>query len=422
MIRIDGVRLLDPATGIDRVQTVWLQGGQRLEAEAHSPVDEVINGDGLWLVPALVDLCARLREPGQQQHGTLASEGHAARRHGILHLITPPDTRPVLESGALIPGLRQKALRDGGIHLHPLGAMTQGLAGAQPANMAALQKGGCIAVSNARHGFAGAHVLLSTLEYAATLDLPVFFYPEDPWLAQDGCVHDGFMASRQGLAGIPSVAETVALAKQLLLVRETGVTAHFGLLSCGDSVALLRAAQAQGLPVSASVAMHQLFLTDAEVDGFNALAHVRPPLRSDRDREQLRQGVADGVIAAICSHHEPLSASAKLAPFAETEAGISALDTFVPLGLQLVRDGVLTPLQWLARVVTGPAQVANIEAQRQAVGGWVLMDPARQWRLQADTMASMGKNTPFLGQTMTGCVLRLFDQAAQPATAPQRPS
>lgn len=408
MIRIDHVRCIDPASGEDRIQTVWLQDGQRVNAPASPAVTEVIDGQGQWLVPALVDLCARLREPGQQQHGTLASEGRAARAHGVLHVVIPPDTRPVLESGALLAGLRQKALQDGGIHLHIIGAMTQGLAGEQPANMAALQKGGCIAVSNGKNGFAGDHVLLSTLEYAATLGLTVFFYPEEKALAQDGCVHDGFMASRQGLTGIPEVAETVALAKQLLLVRETGVKAHFGLLSCGASVQLIRQARAEGLPVSASVAMHQLFLTDAEIDGFNALAHVRPPLRSAQDREQLRQGVAEGVIEAVCSHHEPLSDSAKLAPFAETEPGISALDTFVSLGLQLVRDGQLSPLQWLQRVVTGPAAIAGIEAQRQQAGGWVLIDPEQTWTVQADTLHSAGKNTPFLGKTLQGRVLRLF--------------
>lgn len=408
MIRIDNVRLIDPLTGTDNVQTVWLRNGQLVEGKPESPVDEVVNGQGQWLVPALVDLCARLREPGQQQHGTLASEGQAARANGILHVVIPPDTRPVLESGALFAGLRQKALQDGGIHLHLIGAMTQGLAGEQPANMAALQKGGCIAVSNGKNGFAGDHVLLSTLEYAATLGLTVFFYPEEKALAQDGCVHDGFMASRQGLTGIPEVAETVALAKQLLLVRETGVTAHFGLLSCGASVALMRQAQAEGLPVSASVAMHQLFLTDAEIDGFNALAHVRPPLRSADDRQLLRQAVAEGVIEVVCSHHEPLSGSAKLAPFAETEPGISALDTFVSLGLALVESGELTALEWLKRVVTGPAQVAGIEAMRQASGGWVLIDPEQPWQVSAAHMHSAGKNTPFLGQTLKGRVQRLF--------------
>jgi len=314
----------------------------------------------------------------------------------------------VLENGALLQGLRRKAYDDGGIHLHILGALTKGLAGQQPANLAGLKQGGCIAVSNARAGFADDDVLLRTLEYAGTLGLTVFFYPEEPSLAKDGCVHDGFIASRQGLVGIPEAAETVALAKQLLMVEATGVRAHFSQLSCGASVELIRIAKQRGLPVSADVAMHQLHLSDQWIDGFNVLAHVRPPLRSESDRQKLRQGVAEGVIDAICSHHEPLSGTAKLAPFADTVAGISGFDTFMALAVKLVSDGVLTPLQLAERIVHAPSRIAGIEAYRHATGGWVLIDPEQAWVVQADQLQSAGQNTPFYGQTLAGRVERLL--------------
>lgn len=408
MIEIKNVRVLDPIHQTDEVRTVWVENGKLLADAAGQDISQRIDGQGKWLMPALVDLCARLREPGQQQHGTLKTEGQAARAAGFLHVILPPDTKPVQDSGALLRGLREKAFNDGGIYLHIIGAQTKGLEGNQPANMASLKQGGCIAVSNVRAAFADDDVLLRTLEYAASLGLKVFFYPEEHSLAKDGYVHDGFTASRQGLTGIPAIAETVALAKQLLMVEATGVQAHFSLLSCGASVELIKAAKAKGLPVTADVAMHQLHLTDETIDGFNSLAHVRPPLRSEADRELLRQGVASGVIDAICSHHEPLSASAKLAPFAETEAGISNIDTFMALGAALVHQDLLTPLQLARRISQNPAQIAGIESQWQDIGGWVLVDPELEWVVSNDQFQSQGKNTPFLGAKVKGKTLQLF--------------
>lgn len=408
MIEIKNVRVLDPIHQTDEVRTVWVENGKLLADAAGQDISQRIDGQGKWLMPALVDLCARLREPGQQQHGTLKTEGQAARAAGFLHVVLPPDTKPVQDNGALLKGLREKALNDGGIYLHIIGAQTKGLEGKQPANMASLKQGGCIAVSNVRAAFADDDVLLRTLEYAASLGLKVFFYPEEHSLAKDGYVHDGFTASRQGLTGIPAIAETVALAKQLLMVEATGVQAHFSLLSCGASVELIKAAKAKGLPVTADVAMHQLHLTDETIDGFNALAHVRPPLRSEADRELLRQGVASGVIDAICSHHEPLSASAKLAPFAETEAGISNIDTFMALAAALVHQDLLTPLQLASRISQNPAKIAGIESQWQEIGGWVLVDPKLEWVVSNDQFQSQGKNTPFLGAKVKGKVEQLL--------------
>lgn len=408
MIEIKNVRVLDPIHQTDEVRTVWVENGKLLADAAGQDISQRIDGQGKWLMPALVDLCARLREPGQQQHGTLKTEGQAARAAGFLHVILPPDTKPVQDSGALLRGLREKAFNDGGIYLHIIGAQTKGLEGNQPANMASLKQGGCIAVSNVRAAFADDDVLLRTLEYAASLGLKVFFYPEEHSLAKDGYVHDGFTASRQGLTGIPAIAETVALAKQLLMVEATGVQAHFSLLSCGASVELIKAAKAKGLPVTADVAMHQLHLTDETIDGFNSLAHVRPPLRSEADRELLRQGVASGVIDAICSHHEPLSASAKLAPFAETEPGISNIDTFMALAAALVHQDLLTPLQLASRISQNPAKIAGIESQWQEIGGWVLVDPKLEWVVSNDQFQSQGKNTPFLGAKVKGKVEQLL--------------
>ena len=407
IVKIENVRVLDPVQQTDSVQTVYLQQGKLVAAS--DTVDVTLDGQGKWLMPTMVDLCARLREPGQQQHGTLKSEGKAARENGILHVFTPPDSKPIVQdNGALIHGLVEKAMLDGGIYLQVIGAQTQGLKGQQPANMAALKKGGCTAVSNANAPFANDDVVIRTLEYAAGLGLTVVFYAEEPQIAKDGCVHEGFIASRQGLPMIPALAETVAIAKYLLMIEATGVHAHFSLLSCGASVELIKIAKEKGLPVTADVAMHQLHLTDRLIDGFNALAHVRPPLRSDKDQERLRQGVKDGVIDAICTHHEPLSSSAKMAPFAETEPGFTAFDTYVSLGVQLVKEGLFTPLEWVEKVTLAPAKVANMQDRWVQEAGWVLVDPTLEWTLTKESILSQGKNTPLINQTLTGKVLQTF--------------
>lgn len=407
IVKIENVRVLDPINQTDQVQTVFIESGQLVAAT--TAVAETIDGQGKWLMPTMVDLCARLREPGQQQHGTLKSEGRAARENGILHVFTPPDSKPIVQdNGALIHGLVEKAQLDGGIYLEVIGAQTQGLKGQQPANMAGLKKGGCTAVSNANAPFADDDVVLRTLEYAAGLNMTVVFYAEEHQIAKDGCVHEGFIASRQGLPMIPAVAETIAIAKYLLMIEATGVKAHFGLLSCGASVDLIKIAKDKGLQVTCDVAMHQLHLTEQLIDGFNSLAHVRPPLRSENDKQLLRQGLKDGVIDAICTHHEPLSSSAKLAPFAETQPGMTAFDTYVPFGLQLIQEGLFEPLEWVTKVTLAAADVANMMQRWQAESGWVMLDPELEWILSKDTILSQGKNTPLLGQTLKGKVLQVF--------------
>ncbi len=414
---LQGVRVLNAHSQTDQLQHVLISDTGDLVAScpvgqtlAHADLASatVVNGEGKWLTPALVDMCARLREPGHQQHGSLASEGAAARNSGFYHVIMPPDTDPVLESGPLLQGLRDKARSDGGIYLHVLGALSEGLAGKKPANLAALKKGGAIAVSNANADFANHAVLYSLLQYAASYNLMVVFYPEDSALAQGGCVHDGHTATKLGLPAITPLAEIIALQSQLQLVEAVGVKAHFGQLSCAKSVALIAAAKARGAKVSADVALHQLLLNDTAIDGFNADCHVRPPLRDESDRLALLQGLQDGAIDAICSHHQPLTPSARHAPFADTKPGISSLDAFIPLSLQLVHSGLLSPLQWLATLTSAPQRITGLELACQQAGGYVLIDPQYSWVLSPDNMRSQGKNTPFMGMQLKGKVERVF--------------
>ncbi|HEX6592941.1 MAG TPA: dihydroorotase [Moraxellaceae bacterium] len=402
-VRIDNVRLIDPAAQHDAVTSVIVENGRLMTGSAGMSAAEVIDGQGLWLTPAFVDLCARLREPGNKAYGGVASETRAARAGGFLDVVVPPDTQPVLDSGALITQLLERAQEAGQARVHAIGALTKGLDGKALSNMARLVKAGCIGIGNARAPFANVQTAMHCLEYAATLGLTVFFSPEEPSLAR-GCAHDGFMAARLGLPGIPDTAETIALATQLLLVEQTGVKAHFGQLSCKGSVELIRIAKEKGLAVSADVAMHHLHLTDAAIDGFNSFAHVRPPLRREEDRDALREGVKSGIIDAICSDHQPLDASAKLAPFPSTEPGMSTLETVLPLGLQLVREGVFTETELLRALTQNPARTLGLEKP----SGWLLVDPQEKWTVATETLLSTGKNTPWLGQEVQGRVQRVF--------------
>ena len=381
---------------------------ESLSQTATAQLEKLTKDREIWILPPLVDLCARLREPGQQQHGTLESEGRAARANGFLHVVIPPDTTPILENGSLLKGLRERALEDGGIYLHILGALTAGLEGERPSNIAGLKKGGCIAVSNARRPFRNDLVLLRTLEYAATFGMKVFFYPDEPSLSGDGVAHEGYIASYHGLQGIPWIAETVALSTQLLMVEETGISAHFSQLSCKSSVELMRWAKNKKLPVTCDVAMHQLYLTDDNLEGFNSMAYVLPPLRSNTDQKALLRGLKDGTIDAICSHHEPLNATAKKAPFEESTPGISNFDTFMALACQLVRDEVLTLEQLVDKICLNPAKIAGITSQYENIGGAVVVDPNLEWQVTAETMQSSGKNTPFFNQQLQGRVVETF--------------
>lgn len=409
-ILLQGGRVIDVARRIDRIADVLIQNGTVLamgtEARTaeHDQVHDITN---CVVLPAFIDLCASLRE-GEKQHGTIASETKAAAKAGFAHVVLPPNAKLVIDSPATVAQIKEKAVKAGYATVYPLGALTKGLQGTQPANMHALTKAGCLAVTNARQAMHNDETLLCCLEYAASLNLTVFFYPEEPSLA-NGCAHDGFTAARLGLPSIRSVAETIALAKQLLLVEETGVRAHFSQLSCKGSVELMRIAKEKGLPVTADVAMHQLHLTDAAIDGFNSLAHVNPPLRSEADRMALCAGVQTGIIDAICSHHQPLNAAAKLAPFADTEAGISAIETVLPLGLKLVREGVLTEdVLWRALTVN-PAKILQIEAGDLSKGGGVVVvDTQKTWSIAPEHLVSQGHNTPFLGMTVQGQVRQLW--------------
>jgi dihydroorotase len=413
-VLIKNARLLDPAAGIDSVGCLGFRDG-RIDFRGVRPpkaqYEETIEARGLWLMPGVIDLCARMREPGQTGKATMRSESRAALAAGITAVCLPPDTRPVIDNTAVVARVNRIAKAAGGTYVYMLGALTRELEGQALSEMSALKQAGCVGVSNALAPVANTLIARRALEYASSLGITVHVVPLDAALANGGCAHEGAVATRLGLTSIPVAAEAVALRQWISLVEDTGARVHFGRLSSARGVALLESAQARGLPVTADVAAHQLFLSDADLEGFNAMAHVIPPLREAADRQALREAVAAGVIGAICSDHQPHEADAKINPFPLTEPGISALETLLPLGLQLVREGLLNPLQLAARLSAGPAAVLGLQRGSLATGApadLVLVDPAAAWRLEPAALLSRGRNTPFAGVAFTGRACRAW--------------
>ncbi|WP_255343044.1 dihydroorotase [Alcanivorax sp. DG881] len=317
-------RVIDPASGRDDVADLLIENGRltRIGASLDAPGADIVEADGHWVLPGLVDACVHLSLPGSGRTGDIASETRAAAAGGITHLAAQPDCGPV-DSTAVVRLIREQAGQAGFARIMPIAAMTQGLLGEQLAEMSTLARAGCIAVGNAGGKVANSLVLKRSLEYAATFDLPVMFRPQDSALSAGGCAHEGPVATRLGLPGIPAVAESVDLSRDLLLVEATGVRAHFQQISSRDSLRLLRAAKRRGLPVTADVSIQHLLLDESALEGFNSHCHVIPPLRSAADREALLEAVADGTIDAICSQHTPIGSSSKAAPFPATKPGMA---------------------------------------------------------------------------------------------------
>ncbi len=410
-ISIENGRLIDPANGVDGALDLHIAGGQ-VAAIGTAPdgfgADRRIDAAGLIVCPGLVDLRARLREPGEEHKGSIASETRAAAAAGVTTLCMPPDTDPVVDTAAVAELIHQRAEAAGYARVLPLAALTQGLRGAQLGELAEMRRAGCVGVSNGLAPIADTNVLRRALEYAASHGLTVFLHPEDHWLAAGGRAHEGAISTRLGLPPVPEAAETVAVAQDLVLVEQTGVRAHFCGLSTARALQMIERAQGEGLPVSADVTAHHLHLTEMDLGFYNPNCHVRPPLRTQRDREGLRGGLRRGTLAAICSDHQPHDADAKLAPYSETEPGISALETLLPLTLRLVDDGVLDLARALACLTAAPARVLGVAAGSLAPGERAdvcIFDPAREWTVEPQRLVSLGRNTPFSGWELRGRVV-----------------
>ena len=407
---LKGGRVIDPANQTDGIHDLYIDQG-KVAAINHPPEnfkpDQVLELAGLTVIPGIVDLCARAREPGEEHKATIASESAAAVSGGITSLVYPPDTNPVVDTPAMARLIQDRALDSGLAKVLPLGALTVDLEGEKLTDMAMLMDAGCIGMSNAGKPINNTLVLRRAMQYASTYDLTVFLTPKDPWLQGNGCVHEGETSTRLGLPAIPEAAETVGVARDLALIETSGVRAHFDLISCRRSLEMISEARQRGLPVTCSTPIHQLHLSEQDVTVFDAHYKVMPPFRSESDQEALIQGIEAGQISAICSDHQPHSADAKLAPFSEAAIGIAGLDTLLSLTLNLVEQGKLSLNKAISALTTNPANIIGINSGHLGVGAVAdicIYDSNETWTLNETTMTSKGRNSPFLNQTLKGRV------------------
>jgi dihydroorotase len=405
-ILIRNGRAIDPTSGRDAVGDLAIADGRLCEALTGKP-DRVIDATGLVIAPGLIDIAARLREPGYEYKATLESEMDAAVAGGVTSLACPPDTDPPLDEPGLVDMLRRRAKVLSRARVYPVGALTVKLAGERLTEMAELAEAGCVAFSQADEPISDTQVLWRALQYAATFGFPVWLRVEDHWLARGGVAHDGELATRLGLPGIPVFAETIALGVLLELVRATGTRVHLCRLSSAGAVDLVRRAKAEGLPITCDVGIHHLHLSDLDLGYFDSHCRLVPPLRSQRDRDALAAGLADGTIDCVCSDHTPVDEDQKQMPFSEAEPGATGLELLLPLALKWGAQQKLPLATVLARVTSDAARVLGVHSGRLQPGApadVVVFDPDAAWRVSAETLRSQGKNTPYIGYELSGRV------------------
>ncbi len=413
--------LIDPANGIDAKQDIFIADGKVLAlcAPGQAPrgfeAERTIDAAGFMVIPGLVDLSVRLREPGYEYKATLESELRAAMQGGVTSLVCPPDTDPVLDEPGLVEMLKHRAKTLNLANVYPLGALTVGLKGAALTEMAELTEAGCIGFAQAEQPIHDTNVLLGAMQYAKTFGYTVWLRAQDAYVGRSGIAHSGPLASRLGLAGVPVIAETIALHTIFELMRATGVRVHLCRLSSKAGLDLVRAAKAEGLPVTCDVGAHYIHLTDADIGFFDANARLTPPLRSQRDRDAIRQGLQDGVIDAICSDHTPVDDDEKMLPFGEASPGATGLELLLALALKWVddcaaRDQVSASKAMslaIAKITSDAARVAGLPCGQLAVGSAAdlcIFDRDHRWLVAPGALASQGKHTPFLGYELAGQV------------------
>lgn len=409
-IQIKNGHVIDPKNNVDNKEDVYIVAG-KIAGIGKKPTDfspnQTIDAKGLIVTPGFVDLCARLREPGDEYKATLESELHAAAAGGVTSLSCPPDTDPILDEPGLVEMLKQRARKHNLARIYPLGALTQKLEGKTLTEMCELSEAGCAGFTQADQSVLNTQVLWRAFEYASTFGYTIFLRPEEPYLAQGGVAHDGELSGRLGLKGIPSAAESLMIATILHIAAETKTNIHFCRLSTADGVSLIREAKQKGALVTADVSAHHLHLTEHDIGYFNTHSNIKPPLRTIRDREALCLGVIDGTIDAVCSDHTPIDDDAKLVPFAEAEAGATGLELLLPLTLKWAIDNKSSLTNAISRISIQPADILGINSGHLSIGAnadIAIFDPEAAWQIKADNLKSQGKNTPFLNTEVLGIV------------------
>ncbi len=400
-------RIFCPASGMDQLGDLLVEGPVIAELGGSLPAGdaEVIDCQGLWVTPGLIDMHVHLREPGHEYKETIASGTRAAAAGGFTAVAPMPNTNPVNDSRSVTDFILEQSARHGAARVYPVGAITKDLAGRELTEMAELKEAGCVAVSDDGKPVAASRMLRRAMEYAATFDLPVICHSEDPGLADGGVMHEGEVSTRLGLAGIPAEAEVTAVERDLALALLTGARVHIAHISCAGSVAALARAKAAGGRVSGETAPHYLALDHRAVGEYDTHAKMNPPLRTPQDVAAVRQGLADGTIDALATDHAPHSVLEKAVEFDLAAFGVVGLETALGVVMALVEQGELSLARAIEAMTARPAAILDLPGGRLQKGGPAdicVMDPAASWRVDPQNFYSLSRNTPFAGHDLVG--------------------
>lgn len=414
MIVLEGGRLLDPASGTDGVRCVVLDRGVVTHVgpvrPAELPADAtIVDCRGRWIVPGLVDLHVHLREPGQEYKETIASGAAAAVAGGFTAVVAMANTKPPIDNAHLVRFVAEKAREADLCRVYPSGTVSKGMEGKELAELGDMRDAGARLFTDDGLPILDAGLMRRALEYAKTFDAPIMVHEEELSLCRGGVMNEGPVSTRLGLRGHPSIAEEVMVLRDLALAEYTGGRVHFGHVSVKGAVEAIRRGKERGLRVTAEATPHHFTLTDEAVAGYDTFAKMCPPLRSHADREAVRAGLADGTIDAIATDHAPHSPVEKDVEFDAAANGVIGLETALPLSLALVREGVLTPLQLVARLSTGPCRALSLPGGRIAVGevaDVTVIDPERAWT--AGAWKSKQRNSPFNGWALQGLATHVY--------------
>ena len=406
-------RVLDPTLGLDLIADVYIVDGkiEGVEENISASADRIIDAQGLWVLPGLVDIHVHLREPGEEWKEDIESGTRAALHGGVLRVACMPNTKPPVDTPEVCSAIIAKAKEKGYVPVYPIACITKGQAGKELTEFGRLKLAGAVALSDDGKWVQDSEVMRKALLYAKSFDLPIISHPEDQTLSFGGQVNLGKLSAKLGLKGVPFSAETVAVVRDLLLAKETKGKLHLAHLSVKENLPFLRWAKEEGVNFTAETCPHYFHLTEWECDGYNTLAKVNPPLRTEEDVLAIKQAIKEGLIEVIASDHAPHSPLEKDVEFELASPGMIGLEFLLPLSSSLVREGLISPLKLLKLLITNPAKVIGIEPPSLRKGEKaeiVLFDPEEEYLVTEDFIQSKSKNTPFLGKTIKGRIKKVI--------------
>jgi len=413
---IQGGKVLDPASGLNEPADILIKEGKIVElrksGSGQTRPDEAglqrIDAAGKLIFPGLIDLHTHVREPGFEYKETVRTATEAAAAGGFTTICAMPNSQPVNDNQSVTRFILNRAKTEGLVHVLPIGAITKGSKGEELAEIGELKEAGCVAITDDGKPVAKSSMMRLAMEYAKTFDLPVIDHCEDPSLSECGVMNEGAVSTELGLPGIPPASEEVMVSRNLILAQETGARLHLAHISTAGSVHLIREAKARGVKVTAETCPHYFSLTEEAVRGYNTNAKMNPPLRTQKDLEEIRAGLSDGTIDIIATDHAPHAREEKEREFSNAPFGIVGLETALSLTLMLVEDGILTLEQAISKYTVEPAKFLGIEKGQIKAGmeaDLVVFDPEEWWVVDPAEFRSKGRNTPFAGWKLKGRVL-----------------